>query len=492
MNNTEAYIESLKQQAELNRLYAEKNQEANLQQKYNITPTPVVEETVDDMMSNTTKQREEALKNSLTLPVNKEVAVEFVSKLQPEDLVFFNQSFNDFKDKIKGFKNVDANFLDVVFDRYMKAFASNKGFPIPVEVGEVRPEQTKKGKIRSEYQKALQERTEQRIARIVPGESNRNYKESLGQLEFDARTNDRALGRNFRDRAKLQGKLVEAALEKRLATEQLAREIEDEPDPRNRRWLIEQANRRQDAIEKKYRRKVGKIEYEMQQLDNERRYDEAERNLTLEDLAFANQNAEVPYQGAPFEGMDFGELHGEYDTDPRTGERRFHEAGYGLRSKSVPLVKGLKHTRKPDPHAKFGKHFIHLPSLHEGKLVVRFPSGKGIPKFGKIPISDDLKAVVLKALETGSFDPKASRRLSESEVRKLVRVCEYCNVEHPFSVESDDKEVERFNVLRGEIQAGNDNPSIVKELKQLLLKFMAEKRISHRDAYVLMYELTSV
>lgn len=481
--NTQAYIEGLKQQSELNRLYAEKNQEAHIQEKYNITPAPQVEETAEEMMRDTTKQRQEALKNASTLPITREVAAEFVSNLHPEDLIFFNQSFSDFSEKVKKFKNVDANFLAVVFDRYMKAFAKNKGTVVPLELSDIQP--NKKADIAKQYQEELEKRTQERIDRIVPGESNRRYQEALGETEMSLRGINRSLDRNFRERAQIQARKVEEALKKRLAIETLAQEIQNERDPDNRRWLLRRADREQERIDKRYRKAMRKLELEEQKLDTERHIDEGYKNEWMEDLAFARNNAEVPYPGAPFENMDLGEATGADD-------ERFYRAGYGIKDKVIPSLKGMKRHKKEEPHAIFGKHFIHLPSLHQGFLNVKFRSRKNIPKLGRIPISDELRDVLLKALEVGSFDIKASKRLKENEIRLLIRVCENSSVEHPFSLESDDREVERFNVLRGEVEAGNDNPQIVKELKQLLLKFMAQGRIKRRDAIQMLYQLACV
>ena len=52
-----------------------------------------------------------------------------------------------------------------------------------------------------------------------------------------------------------------------------------------------------------------------------------------------------------------------------------------------------------------------------------------------------------------------------------------------------DRDVKRFNILRGELVCGNDSPEIIKELKALLFKLLNERLISQRDYTSLVYRL---
>jgi hypothetical protein len=41
-----------------------------------------------------------------------------------------------------------------------------------------------------------------------------------------------------------------------------------------------------------------------------------------------------------------------------------------------------------------------------------------------------------------------------------------------------DEDIKKFNILRGEVLGGNDNPNLIKELKVLLFKLLNQKIIS--------------
>lgn len=55
-----------------------------------------------------------------------------------------------------------------------------------------------------------------------------------------------------------------------------------------------------------------------------------------------------------------------------------------------------------------------------------------------------------------------------------------------------EQEEDRFNILRGEIIAGNDSPKIAKEFKVMLMKFMNEGRIPKRQANEILQELLAL
>ena len=48
----------------------------------------------------------------------------------------------------------------------------------------------------------------------------------------------------------------------------------------------------------------------------------------------------------------------------------------------------------------------------------------------------------------------------------------------------------KFNILRGEITSGNDNPDIKKELKSITLILLDMGKLSKSSAYNLLYSLS--
>jgi hypothetical protein len=85
--------------------------------------------------------------------------------------------------------------------------------------------------------------------------------------------------------------------------------------------------------------------------------------------------------------------------------------------------------------------------------------------------------------------------LSKDGKSKFARVCNTCRVDSPAIPKmkgEGEAEEDRFNILRGEIIAGNDNPKIAKEFKVMLLKLVADGRIPRRQATEILHELLAL
>jgi hypothetical protein len=56
----------------------------------------------------------------------------------------------------------------------------------------------------------------------------------------------------------------------------------------------------------------------------------------------------------------------------------------------------------------------------------------------------------------------------------------------------EDKEMDRFEILKGEIEAGNDNKTLIKEFKLMLVRFMNAGRIPRRQAQDILVDIASM
>jgi hypothetical protein len=54
------------------------------------------------------------------------------------------------------------------------------------------------------------------------------------------------------------------------------------------------------------------------------------------------------------------------------------------------------------------------------------------------------------------------------------------------------KDIQRFELLKGEIAAGNDSKEIIRELQLIVLRLVANRRIPRARANEVMYELVSL
>ena len=75
------------------------------------------------------------------------------------------------------------------------------------------------------------------------------------------------------------------------------------------------------------------------------------------------------------------------------------------------------------------------------------------------------------------------------KIIELSHLANKINVPRPCNI---DKENQTFEIMKGEIIAGNDNPDIIKKFKLLLVKLMNNKRIPRRQGQEILTDLITL
>ena len=158
-------------------------------------------------------------------------------------------------------------------------------------------------------------------------------------------------------------------------------------------------------------------------------------------------------------------------------------SGTGLKGKmsGKGIGRRIQSYEKPKPYKQFGRHLIHRHKLEDGILMIKYPSGAKHPEMPTQKISEGLTRV-FKEMADGrmpQYHHFEGLGIKEKELlHKVVRHTQFKDLEvPPPDKEAMDKQLDRFEILRGEIEAGNDNREIIKEFKIMLMKFMREGRI---------------
>jgi len=184
-------------------------------------------------------------------------------------------------------------------------------------------------------------------------------------------------------------------------------------------------------------------------------------------------------------------------------EQEGHGDGLRRRRKSKMKGRGIAHLtekeyEKPKVYSQFGRYFINKPKLiHSGIMALRLPSGNFVPHFPTQKVSLALKEV-LKHLVSGSQPTyEAVAKMSDEDRDKLVDICRTCHIDMPSipkskKMDKDEQDDYRFEVLRGEIMAGNNSPVLVKEFKSLLLKFSRNGKVPRGQAHEILEELVAM
>lgn len=164
--------------------------------------------------------------------------------------------------------------------------------------------------------------------------------------------------------------------------------------------------------------------------------------------------------------------------------------------KKIIIGKGINAVETPT-YREFGKFVIHEPYLeHNDMLVIKYRSLGAVPKFkGKIPVSDIFREFMLNLLDTGKVNQVLYKQLEQKEKKLFEDVSTQAGIFTGFGLprtilNEEAEELKRFELLRGEIMSGNNNPKVYNELRKLVIKFMNDGRIKRRDATNLLIELS--
>jgi hypothetical protein len=147
-------------------------------------------------------------------------------------------------------------------------------------------------------------------------------------------------------------------------------------------------------------------------------------------------------------------------------------------------------------YEQFGKYLIHIPSLEKSVLNVKFPSYANVPGFPQRIISKDLKDFFVDLFHNSCINKTLFEKLSSGDQLLFKKLCKQSSVDKTLGVNCDDsddsEDLKRFELVRGEIMSGNNNPSILKEMKLLTMKLVSSGRIPKSAGYDLLYEISAL
>lgn len=177
-----------------------------------------------------------------------------------------------------------------------------------------------------------------------------------------------------------------------------------------------------------------------------------------------------------------------------TGEKEEDlKGGFGL--KKIKIGRGLSVKQTPS-YREYGKYAIHIPQLEQQDILnVKYKSLGQIPKFKPIPVSDIFRDFILDLLENGKPNVRVYTQIAPEERKFFEEMSIGAGVWTGLGLKrtttsTDEEENKRFEILRGEYMAGNNNPKLISELRRLVVKMMNDGRIRKNQGVELLMELS--
>jgi hypothetical protein len=181
---------------------------------------------------------------------------------------------------------------------------------------------------------------------------------------------------------------------------------------------------------------------------------------------------------------------------PPSTEKR--STGTGLPKKRNifrKIGRGIEENKTPRLY-QFGKYLIHIPFLRKGLLTIKHHSGTNVAHIPRIHISKEMQNFIMDVVENKKINPRLYQTLEKKEKALFQEVVRKCAMEETLNLggnlimmDEGDDEYDRFLVLQGEIQAGNDSPELLREFRGCVLRYMKDGTISRLQGMDLLSEI---
>ena len=145
-------------------------------------------------------------------------------------------------------------------------------------------------------------------------------------------------------------------------------------------------------------------------------------------------------------------------------------------------------------HVPFGKYIINKNRLDDDIFSFKHVKGYGVKGYPSKKISRNLSNVIKTIIGGGVPKFNELANLSEDEKEYLHTVSSKAGIMDKLSVptpskDSMEQDVHSFNVMKGEILAGNDSSVLIKKFKLLLLKLSKNGSLPKRECQEIMEDL---
>ena len=176
------------------------------------------------------------------------------------------------------------------------------------------------------------------------------------------------------------------------------------------------------------------------------------------------------------------------------GKRRGRPKGSGL---VKPISERIDHTKgikQGHIHVPFGKYILNKHKLDSDLVYFKHAKGYGVKGFPMAKVSKNLGSVLRTIIGGGVPKFEDLQGLTNEEKEYLHKVANKAGIMDKISIPTPSKDkleqdIHQFEVMKGELLAGNDSPELIKKFKLILLRLSKNGTIPKREASELMEEL---
>jgi hypothetical protein len=201
---------------------------------------------------------------------------------------------------------------------------------------------------------------------------------------------------------------------------------------------------------------------------------------------------------SPLSAMDDAKLKARQNTsligEGLPKKRRGRPKGSGIKkpfSEKLVPSEGIK----PKPkYVSFGRYYINHNKLNDGIFSIRQKSGAGLPSFPSKKLSPHMTHIIKIIVGNGMPSYNDIDKMTDEERNFLHQVARKSNIDDILSIPSPskdkmEKDINQFEIMKGEIMAGNDSKELIKKFKILLLRLSKVGTLPKNQVSEIMTEL---
>jgi hypothetical protein len=151
-------------------------------------------------------------------------------------------------------------------------------------------------------------------------------------------------------------------------------------------------------------------------------------------------------------------------------------------------------TKRDKEFAPMGDKCVSITDLKYGKFMVYTKNHNRISCHSAILVSSKVRTILLDYLIHNRWNAVEYQKLDGDDKTDMDKIMSITGMEYDLGglADTSSEDIKRFNLLKGELLAGNDSREVIREMQKLVLRLASHKRIPKSAAYSIMYELVSL
>lgn len=140
----------------------------------------------------------------------------------------------------------------------------------------------------------------------------------------------------------------------------------------------------------------------------------------------------------------------------------------------------------------FGKFVLNKKKLNDDNiLLIKYPvSFAPVPKIKRTIISNDFKSIINDLFDTQRINTQTQKKLSMKELDLFELLLKLAGLTEVLKYKRITKNIEdykqRFRILQGSINAGNDSEEIINELREIINVLAINNAITNENKLMLL------